>query len=71
MVAEAVNAILLCNLDLLAPGFPHAQVVEAEVSRKVWLQVAFEQRLRFCDICPFGEPLAPPVVILRRWDETG
>ena len=65
MVAEAINSILLCNLDLLAPGFPHAQIVKAKVGRKVRLQVAFEQGFRLRDICPFGEALAPPAVILR------
>ena len=64
MVAEAINSILLCNLDLLASGFPQAQVVKAKVGRKVRLQVAFEQGLCFRYICPFGESLAPPLVIL-------
>ena len=33
VVTEAVDAILLRGADLVAPGFTHAQIVEAEVGR--------------------------------------
>jgi len=43
-----------------------AQIVEAEIGRKVRLGVALEERLRLCDVRPLCETFAPPGIVLCR-----
>ena len=63
MVAEAVYSILAGKFSLLLHHIGHTQVVEAKVGRNARLIVAFEVRLSFYDVGPFGETLFPPFVV--------
>ncbi len=64
-VAERLDAGAAGQLGLRRPGFRDAQVIEAQVRRKVGLIMSGKQRTRLGHVGPFGEALAPPGVILR------
>ena len=63
MEAKAVNAVGLGDVNLLAHDIRHAQVVVTQVSWQVGLVVPFVLRHGLCGVGPFGEALAPSVVI--------
>ena len=47
------------------PRFGKTQVVEAQIRRKVRLDVTLEKRFRLRDIRPLGKSLSPPGIVLR------
>src|SRR5580698_2701640 len=63
-VTESGDAVALCQIGLGLPHFTHSQIVEAEVGRKVRLNVTSKQRPCLGDIRPFGEARSPPLVVL-------
>src|SRR6266542_4328918 len=64
-IAEPFNAVFSGHRGLRYPSLGHPQIVVAEVRRNVRLIVPSIQRLRLGHVRPFGEPSAPPQVVLR------
>lgn len=52
------------NLCLLDHDLGQSEIIITDVNWAVWLVMAAEQRMSLTNICPFGEALAPPAVIL-------
>ena len=67
VVAEAVDAVLACQIRLLLPYFRKAKVVVAEVCWEMGLIMASEKRLGLCNVTPFGEAWSPPLVVCGDW----
>src|SRR5581483_2221354 len=65
MKTEAMNAVLLGERGLLRQHLRSRGVIEAEASRQPRLIMAHKTRNRLCDIGPFGEAGAPPLVVFR------
>src|SRR4051812_14409033 len=66
VVTESVNAVSPREIDLRRANLRDAQIVESKVCRKVRLIVPRKKRACLCDVRPFGESAAPPLVVL--WD---
>ena len=64
-VAETLDAGLTGQLGLPLAHHGVKQVVVAQLARHLGLDVAFEERFGPPDVCPLGESLAPPLVVLR------
>jgi hypothetical protein len=47
------------------------QIVETELAGKPGLLVASEQRTSTSDVCPFGKPGTPPVIVFRNGIKLG
>ena len=62
--AEAVDAVLFCQLNLAVHDFRGTQVIEADVDGELGLVVPKELGDSLCDICPLREALAMPLVVL-------
>jgi hypothetical protein len=65
IITEAVYTVLSGKIGLGPARFRQTQVIEPQVSRKMWLIMARKQRLGLHDVCPLREALTPPLVILR------
>jgi hypothetical protein len=64
-VGERLHPVLLRELALCGTRLAQAKVVEPEVGRQVWLDMATEQGARLGGVGPLGEARPPPLVVLR------
>ena len=65
MEAERADTVFARELRLVAHDLWIAQIIEAQIPWKTRLRMAFKLRQCACNISPLGEPLAPPLVVLR------
>ena len=65
VIAEAVDAVLHGQFRLRLPRLRRAEIILAEIRGDVGLIMPGEQRLCLRHVCPFGEALAPPTIVLR------
>src|SRR5205085_2311531 len=59
VVAETLDAVILCHLCLCRPGFRHSKVIKTEIRWNVRLVVARKKRFSFRRVRPFGEAFPP------------
>ena len=64
VVAESMDAVFTSEVGLCLSRFGRPQVVEAEIGRQLGLIVTMKEGLGFADVPPFGEPAAPPGIVL-------
>ena len=64
-VAEAFYTVYARQFSLGDTGLGQSKIVESKISGDMRLIVPSKERPGLGDIDPLGEPLAPPVVVLR------
>ena len=64
-IAESGNSVALREIGLGFPRLANPQIIEAELSRQMWLHVPAEKWPGLCHVRPLGEALSPPLVVLR------
>src|SRR5436190_23083632 len=64
VITEPLNAVATRQSSLSFSGFRHAEIIEAEIGGDVGLVMPVEHRFGLGHICPLGEALPPPFVVL-------